>query len=193
MNFLKLGQKGQAFSTFKLLIAAIVAVVILVILLSILGLIDFNPQTKPIEGAAELLKQADQTTYALVTSDQSVTFTRTTQINTKAILDKSGLGLTEDLLCLSLGDYSQNSQSDGEGLSNFVGTEKNLAYNANGRIGVKLSALCAEGSELEGILDDSQNDVNPKIGGSWAAHCTCVTEADLQPQTCCVIMLRYAT
>jgi hypothetical protein len=188
-----LGQKGQAFSTFKLLIAAIVAVVILVILLSILNLIDFNPRTKPIEGASELLKQADQTKYALITSDQTVTFTRTTQVNTKAILDQSGLGLTEDLLCLSLGDYSDNSQSDGEGLSNFVGTEKTLSYNANGKIDVKLSALCSEGSGLEGILNDSKNAVNPKIDGSWATHCACTQDAELTPQVCCVIMLRYAT
>ena len=53
-----MGERGQAFSTFKLLIAAIVAVVILMILLSVLGFIDFSPRNQPDVSAADALEDA---------------------------------------------------------------------------------------------------------------------------------------
>ena len=52
------GQRGQAFSVFKILIAAIVALAILGLLLNIMGLINFNPANEPETAVKDLVKKA---------------------------------------------------------------------------------------------------------------------------------------
>jgi len=184
-----MGEKGQAFSTFKLLIAAIVAVVILVILLSILGYIDFSPRNQPIVSAAEALKEAYQTPSQLVTT-QKVTFTRTN--NTLArltVVERANIGISEEQICLALGEF-QNIDAGFEGGADDPDdpNQHRLLYNAGGSRDAKLSVLCYTGEDLEGIVGD--DSIYEEIDDSWVDDCECIDDADLAKQMCCLVALR---
>ena len=62
------GQRGQAFSVFKILIAAIVALAILGLLLNIMGLINFNPANEPETAVKDLAKKANSSVYTPASS-----------------------------------------------------------------------------------------------------------------------------
>ncbi|MCX6802714.1 MAG: hypothetical protein NT067_06410 [Candidatus Diapherotrites archaeon] len=191
MDFLKLGQKGQAFSTFKLLIAAIVAVVILVILLSILGYIDFSPRNQPAVGAADALKEAYQNQYLLQTSQQSVTFTKDTSLTSLAIKEKADIGLGETQICLSLGDFSDATSN----FSNGGAPGQVIKYTAGGSMNARFSVLCAPGADIETQIGAG----NPysEIDEAWDDDCawndsSSSSDAKLKEQICCIIVVRYA-
>ena len=189
-----IGEKGQAFSTFKLLIAAIVAVVILMILLSILGYINFSPRNQPIVSAADALKSAYQTPSQLVTS-QKVTFTKTN--NTLArltVVERANIGISPEQVCLSLGDFKNIKNSGFEGGADGETVNKNAITftRPNSSQDAKLSVLCYTGSDLENLVGSSTDAIYPKIDDSWVSSCDCVSDPDLAKQTCCLIALRVA-
>ncbi|MEM0359711.1 MAG: hypothetical protein QXK06_00025 [Candidatus Diapherotrites archaeon] len=190
-----LGQKGQAFSTFKLLIAAIVAVVILVILLSILGIINFSPRNQPIVGATDALKEAYQTKTLLYTSREPVTFTRDNSIITSmAIVERANVGLAEDQVCLSLGELT-----DAASLAGFKGNDegawKKIEYTAGGQRNVKFAVLCMEGKSIPDQVGSDQvgsGNTYQDIDEAWVENCPCVKDKTINKDICCVIMLKYA-
>lgn len=187
---MKFGEKGQAFSTFKLLIAAIVAVVILMILLSVLGFIDFSPRNQPIVSAADSLKQAYQTPSELVTS-QRVTFTRTN--NTLArltVVERANIGISKEQVCLALGDF-RNIEAGFEGGSDDPDdpNQERIMYEGNSR-DAKLSVLCYTGEDLESIVGSSADAIYEEIENDWVDSCECTNDADLEKQICCLIALR---
>jgi len=191
-----MGQKGQAFSTFKLLIAAIVAVVILMILLSILNVIDFSPRNQPIVGASDALEAAYQTPSALESS-QSVTFTQDYTLSKKAVVERANIGISEDQICLSLGDYQGMTTSGFTGgviCTNSDGDCSNanrITYEGGGNRNVKLSVLCYDGEELPEIVGTTSPDsIYENIEEDWIDQCECTTDTDLQKQICCAIILR---
>lgn len=191
-----IGEKGQAFSTFKLLIAAIVAVVILVILLSILGYIDFSPRNQPLVGASDALKEAYQVPSQLVTNTQSVTFTKDYTLSRRAIVERANIGISEDQICLTLGDFQGMTTSGFEGgviCSNVTGdcsNENKITYRGGGAKNIKFSVLCYEGAELPDIVGTGPEAIYEDIDEDWVNQCECVTDADLQKQVCCMIALR---
>jgi hypothetical protein len=72
---LYIGEKGQAFDTFKLMIAAVVAVAILGILMSILSII--NPvTTDPTDTMKDMLKKGMQQPKSKVVSQNNVRFNK---------------------------------------------------------------------------------------------------------------------
>ncbi len=190
-----MGQKGQAFSTFKLLIAAIVAVVILMILLSILNIIDFSPRNQPIVGASDALEAAYQTPSALENS-QSVTFTNGYTLSKKAVVERANIGISEDQICLSLGDYQDMTTSGFTGGVICTGpdgdcsNENKISYDGGGNKTVKLSVLCYDGDELAGIVGTGPDSIYEDLKEEWIDQCECTTDTDLQKQICCAVMLR---
>ena len=175
-----IGERGQAFSTFKLLIAAIVAVVILVILLSVLNIINFNPQNEPVEGAAEALKKASQSRSLLVKST-TVTFNRGDTLLARTIVESAQQGLARDQVCLSLGEFYEMEEHAGFGGGQENNEENRIVYNGIRR-NAQFSVLCYYGDELGDIVRDEYDDIEE----DWIDNCSCTGN----PQLCCLIALR---
>ncbi|MDD4983372.1 MAG: hypothetical protein PHH82_00855 [Candidatus ainarchaeum sp.] len=100
-----IGQRGQAFSVFKILIAAIVALAILGLLLNIMGLISFNPANEPETAVKDLVKKAYSSPYAPASSVVTFSYPDHYQI-TKAQI-KEAASLTDEQIVF----VSPNSQS----------------------------------------------------------------------------------
>jgi len=189
-----MGERGQAFSTFKLLIAAIVAVVILMILLSVLGFIDFSPRNQPDVSAADALEDAYNNKSKLVTT-QKVTFTQANNTLARlSIVEAAGVGIEDEQVCLSLGDYAD---LDGQGgfTGGFDGDDDDddrIRFEGGGTRDVKISVICYEGARLgetiEKIYDELWESVEPDF-----SECTCADDSeDISKLDCCLVALRIA-
>ncbi|MDP2666594.1 MAG: hypothetical protein Q8P05_03780 [Candidatus Diapherotrites archaeon] len=173
MNF-----RGQAFSTFQLLIAAVVALAILVLLLNIIGSLPFLSTQKPSTESVNLIKSQVNEPGALRTSNRLI-FVRDDSLNTRAIASSSGI-LTEAQLCISKGDHEDTSEFEFTSI-----TEGDvLRYNGS-QLGVKISVLCDTGTELQDDL------LNNGIDEDWLGNEKCSDISQLN-QTACVIVLRFA-
>ncbi|MBM3282584.1 MAG: hypothetical protein FJY86_04585, partial [Candidatus Diapherotrites archaeon] len=148
--------KGQAFSTFQLLIAAVVALAILVLLLNIIGGLPNFGSSEPLEEAATLIKGQVNSPSELRTGSNPITFTKEDSLNPKAIADKSGV-VTANQVCISLGDFLQDDGTDFAEMNETAGIVK---YTGSGQFRVRLSVICDTGTELaedltnNGIEDD---------------------------------------
>lgn len=179
---IKIDYKGQAFSTFQILIAAVVAIVILTILLSILGIIPFPfLQEDPTQAARDALTNA----YSHLTTHVktgSVTFHPGYTMLARSIVVGSNVAIEEKQLCLSLGDFSQDTETwSGD-------PEKGrIAYKGNVPKKVRLSLLCDVGERLKDTLDLYGEESG--LSSSWVDECPCITSTP--KEVCCVIALRY--
>ncbi|MDO8428961.1 MAG: hypothetical protein Q7S92_07175 [Candidatus Diapherotrites archaeon] len=169
-----MNSRGQAFSTFQLLIAAIVAIAILAILFQIIGIIPGIGQQEPSSNAANLVKDLVNKPYTPKTSSQ-VTFKSGDSINVKAIAAASQAGATEENIILSLGDF--------EGTTGFEGSGSLITYTAGSSKNVKLWAVCSP----KGEIGTTVQSLGPseKIR---AASESCTTDSD--EDICCLIALR---
>ncbi len=151
--------------------------------------------SQPIIGASDALESAYQTPSALENS-QSVTFTQDYTLSKRAIVERANIGISEDQVCLSLGDYQYfvSSGFNGGVLCQNVGgdcsNENKISYGGGGNKDVKLSVLCYEGQELPLIVGNSPEAIYKDIDKDWVSECECVTDPDLQEQICCAVMLR---
>ncbi len=174
-----MNNKGQAFSTFQLLISAVIALAILVLLLNILEGINFFNQRKPISEATDLIKSQINSPSELRTG-QVVTFNRDDTLNSKSISDNSG-ALTSNQVCVSLGDFI-----DDPGDFTFTSAKEGdiLRFNG-GQLRVKLSVICDTGTEIQDDL--TQNGVVD----DWLGNEKC-QEITALNQTACVVAIRSA-
>lgn len=176
-----MNSRGQAFSTFQLLIAAVIALAILVLLLNIIGSIPDFSGAAPNKSASDLIAGQVNSPGELRTG-QSLQFGKEDSLNAKSIASLSGV-VTSGQICISRGDHvsGDSTSTDFEFTSDDV-----LRYNGSSSLRVKISVLCDTGTELandleaNGIQDDWLSD-NPK--------CDSVTQLN---QTACIIALRYA-
>lgn len=176
----QMNSRGQAFSTFQLLIAAVIALAILVLLLNIIGgLPSFGPG-EPLEEAATLIKGQVNSPSELRTGSNPVVFTKEDSLNPKAIADKSGV-VTASQVCVSLGDFLQEDGSDFSETNETAGIVK---YTGSGQFRVRLSVICDTGTEL---ADDLTNN---GIEDDWLQSPKCAEVSSLS-QTACVIALRF--
>ena len=148
---MKLNQKGQAFSVFKLLIAAIVALAILAILLPILKIPAFgaNPNDEAVSQVKTLYNSPGE--YRL---SKAVTFSTQScspSLNAKSIAQQSQLLSTEQIW-LDRGDFASGEQFV---LSNDGSI---VSYNASGSRQVKLGVMCDSSSEIEDSLNSQGID-----------------------------------
>ncbi|MEK6902187.1 MAG: hypothetical protein AABX02_01190 [archaeon] len=170
--------RGQAFSTFQLLIAAVVALAILVLLLNIIGSLPNLGGQKPNKVASDLVASQVNSPAELRTST-NVPFGKDDSLNAKSIASTSGV-ITEGQICLSLGDHAEASGETGfhlQGVNNNI-----ITYDGSSSLRVKISVLCDTGGQIQTDLED-----NGDYGG-WTNDCT-----DLPPnQTACIVALRFA-
>ncbi len=175
-----MNNRGQAFSTFQLLIAAVVALAILVLLLNIIGSLPNLGGQKPNKIASDLVASQVNAPSELRTSNP-VTFTKEDSLNAKAIASASGV-VTEGQLCISMGDFI-GSESD----FNPVGTGV-LQYSGASNLRVRISVLCDTGNQ---IIDDLA--ANGYGDAGWESDCSNAANPITEiPQTACIIALRYA-
>ncbi len=175
--------RGQAFSTFQLLIAAVVALAILVLLLNIIGSLPTPGTTKPQAEAVNLIKSQINSPSELRTSSNSVNFGKEDSLNSKSIATSSGV-LTSSQVCISMGDFSAEDESD------FANTNQNLEgdiiqYKGSGQLRVKLSVICDTGSALREDLENNGIDAD-----SWLSAEKCSGLENLN-QTACIVALRF--
>ncbi len=178
-----MNNRGQAFSTFQLLIAAVVALAILVLLLNIIGSLPQTGTSKPQSEAVNLIKSQVNSPSELRTSSNSVSFTKEDSLNSRAIATASGV-LTSTQVCISMGDFTDETDSD------FADTNPNksgdiIQYQGSGQLRVKLSVICDTGSELANDLQSNGID-----DSTWMQSDKCQDILALN-QTACVVALRF--
>ena len=144
-----MNENGQAYSTFKLLIAAIVAMAILAILIPIimqvLGLIKANPTDE----ATSLLS-------SLVDSPGNISRTKEVIFEPGAALAASALSskinIATDQICMSTGEFESDEDALFEWRESDDGDEQRLLYNGNSEQQAKIAIVC--NNNLDSLLDD---------------------------------------
>ncbi|MFH1696284.1 MAG: hypothetical protein ABH854_00035 [Candidatus Diapherotrites archaeon] len=131
MNFKS--EKGQAFSVFKLLIAAVVAIVILTILLQVLSGIGTFQQGKPSEQAATKVSSLVNS-LGIPEKTQTVTWENGDTLFSRNIADSTGT-IGEDQVCVLMGDVpASRFDLDNEGTI--------IRYTGTSGLATKLQVLC---------------------------------------------------
>jgi len=184
-----LNEQGQAYSTFKLLIAAIVAMAILAILIPIImqvmGLIKANPTD-----------EAKSLMSSLIDSPGSMRMTK--EVSFAPGMDLSGSALAErvsisqDQICMSTGDFLtveddgdfQCLNCDGEG------SQQRIIFQGNAERVVRIAIVCNRWSDDSGgLLDDLKDyeldtgDGEPNITESCGNICD-------EGSKCCALVLK---
>lgn len=172
-----MNNRGQAFSTFQLLIAAVVALAILVLLLNIIGSLPNLGGQKPNKIASDLVASQVNAPSELRTSNP-VTFTKEDSLNAKAIATASGV-VTEGQLCISQGDFV-DQESDFQQVGDGV-----LRYSGGSNLRVRISVLCDTGNQVAADLESN----GIENADTWMNDCSGIQDL---PQTACIIALRYA-
>jgi hypothetical protein len=175
LSCLKKEKNGPFFLTVNLAIIGFIALVLLVIPW------ETPPKYEPIDGASDTLKEALQTQYSPIQTQQRVTFKSEEYIHVRALVDKANVGITPEQACLSLGDYSEDTS--------FEGTTQMITYKGFLSRDVALSALCVPGEEM--LSQVGEGSPNPEIKTEWASDCGCAKDPALAKNICCLVALRF--
>ena len=160
-----LNQQGQAYSTFKLLIAAIVAMAILAILIpiimNVIGLIKASPQDE----AKSLLSD-------LVGAPGALKHTKEVVFESDSVLAASALAerlpLAKDQICMSTGEFEEDDEAGFECLGCDSDTTHRIVYHGNSDRVARIAVVCNVNlTELEDDIDaygledfdDGENDI----------------------------------
>lgn len=182
---MRLNQKGQSFSTFKLLISAIIAISILTFLLQIFGIIDFSFGNKPVDAAGDVLGNAINNETSAYTTDK-VIFDKSNNIVTARTLSKD-VTIDSSNICVILGYYYDN-----ENLFEQMDKGAGIRYLGTGQQQAKISAICgADNDELKLAVGDYKtskpNNLFEDIDNSDDS-------CDLETaQPACIIVLRSSS
>ena len=173
-----MNQKGQAFSTFELLISAVVALAILVLLLNIVGNLQFFGGKNPSDEAKVLIQSQISKPSELQTT-RDVTFRPESSLNAKAIATASGV-ITADQICISPGDFADNK--------NFEPSPNGaiITYTGSANITTNLSVICDTGNQLQDDLTQIGDIASNWISGT---QCEAVASSDNR-RTGCIIVVR---
>jgi len=171
-----LNQSGQAYSVFKLLIAAIIAVAILYILISIIGGINiFGSDVQTV--AKQIIQKQVDMPGQLDTSTAAV-FKSGTNLAPSALVGNSGL--TPEQICLHKGELVDNIA--------VTVTGSTLMQNGTTDLTVKISVMCHKADALQAAIDEvglTTVDLDDVSAGSCGCDLTTT-------QKCCVVILRFA-
>gem|GEM_PF-648259 len=196
-----MNSKGQAFSTFQLLISAIIALTILVILLGVLGIIPglFNISQNPIDAMVNKLKDAT-TKLATPVHGGKVTFKPEVGIVTSENLATTAdVGLEKEQICISPGDFMEQTEIISKGETES-GEKPWVARNDGSMIKYKGSSreasftvIChAPATRLRKYIEE---DLEPEIKVEWmdgsSFKCACLESDFYKDQKCCLIVLRF--
>ena len=146
----KMNEKGQAFSVFKLLIAAVVAGAILLILLQTLQVLPNIGSRTPNEVASNAVKsQINEPGLPVIIGN--VTFNNGDTLFNKTIAEKSR-ALSTDQVCVAVSDDAPNADSfeviDG----------KTVRYNGSFGQQVRLLVICDRANEIIESLEAFEYD-----------------------------------
>lgn len=141
---MKMNQSGQAFSVFKLLIAAIVAVFILALLLQILSNITPPSQGDPTDEAASKIKTL-LTKLGTPERTAVVTFQAGQILSARTIASKTG-ALDQDNVCVMVG----SSDSDNSNFETSDGTT--VVYSGNSNVQRRLYIICDLKNEISNTI-----------------------------------------
>ncbi|MBN2067566.1 MAG: hypothetical protein JW744_03805 [Candidatus Diapherotrites archaeon] len=169
--------KGQAYSVFKLLIAAIIAVAMLYILMSIIGLIV--PPGNDVQNYAKQMIQKQKDLLGAMDTSPAVSFNAGTSLATKALVGNSGL--TSDQICIHKGDFATNQNLSLAGNSIVNGGTSNLS--------VKARVVCDHSNNLVQTVEDLESGID--LSGDDGV-CECPIESETATQLCCAVILKYA-
>jgi hypothetical protein len=158
-------QKGQAFSVFKLLIAAVVAVTILMILMSIIGGIDVFSTSDPQDEAIKKLGNGLQS-LGTPLKVKSVTFSPDYTLSGTTMSNSLDIGPDQLCVCLS-------ERYDG-GTSRFDASAEGIIVNYTGASNqvTGLRVLCNNASVFEGQLARLSNIVQDEINYCLEMQCS---------------------
>ncbi len=180
MVFLR-NERGQAFSAFKLLIAAIIAMAILGILMTVINSIgQIGTEADPTEQAAELVGELrDRGGYE---KSDVVTFGADKKtMRSSEIIAAAEVGMAPDQICLSLGDFSETDDFEA-GQEN--GSPQLIAFNRGGSRDVELSVLCNAGDLIEADIEEIGEYEG--LEEEWTDDC----DFEGRDEMCCLIALR---
>lgn len=167
-----INQKGQTFSTFKLLIAAIVAIALLTILFNIMGMVPSLGQQDPQTKAIDLVKKATNPEYTPQKS--KVQFTKGNTIGAKA-LAQQGVGYE---ICVSTGELSGTT-----GFEESI-QGKLISYTGSAAKYVSLVAICGAQQEVTDYIQELGTNFPPIEG----------CPSNTQPQdSICILTLSKST
>ena len=145
INLIYKKQKGQAFSTFQLLIAAVVALAILAILIPMISK-NINIGGDPIQAAKEKIKSQMDKPGSLVYTDDLKFSSKKEEFITSDTITK-GIGIDPKQVVFSTNGYDNHFEiTGGNGYILHVKTKELVKY--------KFGVLCAEtGSNLTDLFD----------------------------------------
>jgi hypothetical protein len=172
-----------------LLIAAVVAVVILTLLLSIIGQIGVIGENDPGKEGQTIIRDIATKKTTPATS-KKVTFKNGTSINSSSIAEGSGGIVSEEGVCVSAGDFA--NQTD---LWDTSPGMVRVTYKGTAAKTVVLHAICDVDRKMaEGVNgEDYFERYDPELGSekmpdvSWS-DCSCIAEPS--DQLCCVIAVK---
>ncbi len=156
---LKLNKKGQASSTFQLLIAAIVALAILGVLISIItGVI--TPQGNPTSATKQLVKSQMDNPGGESCTEQQVRFSRNIRLASMGIVEDTGLSPNQ---LLFINPYGVALFTPEEG-----GASPLLSYDSRNVKNVYMCVICAEYHTdaidyMESIADNFDEGANTAL------------------------------
>lgn len=152
VNKLKLNKKGQAFSTFQLLIAAVVALALLGVLLPII--LNVIPMGSEPQEVADRLIKTQITSYGSLNYTDDTTFKTGKSISAASLANAAQLA--RDRICVIAPDDDDRFTAQGNGFS--------ITYNSSSSLKYRIGILC-DNYEYLGD-DDHIEEVYPDIPDS---------------------------
>ncbi|MFH1587116.1 MAG: hypothetical protein ABID38_04625 [Candidatus Diapherotrites archaeon] len=142
----RMKSKGQAYSVFKLLIAAVVAVSILMILFSILGGLDFFVTKDPMDEAQKNVKKLVNE-LGIPKKIGKVTFQPETILAAKPIAEGTQ-ELSSDQVCVQVGPpYDEDAR--------FEVLPRSIRYTGSTTQATGLWIICSRGKEIAQDIEDN--------------------------------------
>ena len=135
-----MNEKGQAYSTFKLLIAAIVAMAILAILIpiimNVMGLITADPTTETRSILSDLVGSP-----GAVKRTTEVTFEPDSVLAGSALAER--IAISADQICMSTGKFEEDKQAGFECINCKKDAEsQRIIYHGNANLTAKIAIVC---------------------------------------------------
>lgn len=149
-KILKISEKGQAFSTFQLLIAAVVALALLGVLMPIIMQALGFIQSDPVSAAKTTLRSAYDSPGTIQTTE-AVTFSeRNKEVSAEGIAEGTGIGYDQIFFF-----------TNGFDVFNIIGYPNKdfgnvLTYDRSERVTYYLNIMCTSGAEMEDLIKSRQ-------------------------------------
>ena len=171
----RMGERGQGFDVFKLLIAAVVAGAILLILMQTLQVLPQLGNRDPNDIAAETVK-TQITNIGLPKFVPNVTFKKDDALSARTIAEKTK-ALAPDQVCVTTSDSTPG------GASSFddSGDGKTVFYKGGFNQQARLMILCDRQSEIDATISSF-----PNLGGLGVSSSHCTITEDSSSRYCII-------